>query len=79
MHHMVCTRLWREGGNPVWTFNGSVDKPTFGPSILATIQDEPRKICHSYVVDGRIQFLADCWHALAGKTVDLPDVSKWPY
>ncbi len=30
-------------------------------------------ICHSFVTDGRIQFLSDCSHALAGKTVDLPD------
>lgn len=29
--------------------------------------------CHSFVTDGRIQFLADCTHALAGQTVDLPD------
>ena len=32
--------------------------------------------CHSFVRDGRIQFLLDCSHALAGQTVDLPD---WPY
>ena len=31
--------------------------------------------CHSFVTAGRIQFLADCTHALAGQTVDLPD---WP-
>lgn len=30
-------------------------------------------VCHSFVTDGRIQFLADCTHSLAGKTVDLPD------
>jgi hypothetical protein len=30
-------------------------------------------ICHSFVTDGRIQFLDDCTHALAGQTVDLPD------
>lgn len=30
-------------------------------------------ICHSFVTDGRIQFLSDCTHALAGQTVDLPD------
>ena len=29
--------------------------------------------CHSFVRDGRIQFLGDCTHALAGQTVDLPD------
>lgn len=32
-------------------------------------------ICHSFVTDGRIQFLGDCTHALAGQTVDLP---AWP-
>lgn len=30
------------------------------------------KQCHSFVRDGQIQFLADCSHALAGQTVDLP-------
>lgn len=29
-------------------------------------------VCHSFVTDGRIQFLSDCTHALAGQTVDLP-------
>lgn len=31
-----------------------------------------RRVCHSFVTDGRIQFLGDCTHALAGQTVDLP-------
>lgn len=30
-------------------------------------------VCHSFVTDGRIQFLGDCTHALAGQTVALPD------
>lgn len=30
-------------------------------------------VCHSFVTDGRIQFLGDSTHALAGQTVDLPD------
>lgn len=32
-------------------------------------------ICHTFIRDGNIQFLSDCTHALAGKTVPLPD---WP-
>jgi hypothetical protein len=32
-------------------------------------------VCHSFVTDGRIRFLSDCTHALAGQTVDLPE---WP-
>lgn len=33
-------------------------------------------VCHSFVTDGRIQFLGDCTHALAGQTVDLPAFDK---
>ena len=29
-------------------------------------------ICHSWVTDGRIEFLSDSTHDLAGQTVDLP-------
>lgn len=36
----------------------------FGPAPL---------VCHSFVTDGKIQFLDDCTHALAGQTVPLPD------
>lgn len=38
--------------------------------------DLPQRRCHSYVTDGKIQFLSDCNHALAGQTVELPE---WPY
>lgn len=31
--------------------------------------------CHSFVVDGQMQFLGDCTHALAGQTVPIP---PWP-
>lgn len=36
------------------------------------VQQKERRVCHSFVTDGRIQFLGDCTHALAGQTVDLP-------
>lgn len=36
---------------------------------------EPRpSVCHSFVTDGRIQFLSDCTHSLAGQTVSLPPI-----
>lgn len=31
------------------------------------------KRCHSFVVDGQMQFLGDCTHALAGQTVPIPE------
>lgn len=33
-------------------------------------------VCHSFVTDGRIQFLTDSTHALAGQTVELPDFDE---
>lgn len=35
--------------------------------------DAADTVCHSFVADGRIQFLGDCTHALANQTVDIPD------
>jgi hypothetical protein len=29
-------------------------------------------VCHSYIRNGRIEFLPDCTHARAGQTVDIP-------
>ena len=57
-----------------WTWNGDLVKPTLSPSLLTT--DGMGTVCHCFVRDGRIEFLNDSTHALAGKTVDLP---PWPY
>jgi len=37
------------------------------------MQVKKHNVCHSFVTNGRIQFLGDCTHVLAGQTVDLPD------
>ena len=72
-----------QSGGPNWSFNDNVDAPTFRPSLLVTWRvppprepdDPPDRICHSFITDGRIQFLGDCTHGLAGQTVPLPE---WP-
>lgn len=65
---------------PCWTFNGDLERPTITPSINAwrdyTAPDRPSERCHSFVTDGRIRFLGDCTHALAGQTVDLPEIAR---
>lgn len=33
--------------------------------------------CHSFVTDGKIEFLSDSTHKLAGQTVDIPDLPDW--
>lgn len=61
-----------------WTWNNNLELPTITPSILVSWDWRTRgKIepyCHSFVTDGKIQFLGDCKHELVGQTVDLPDL-----
>jgi len=56
-----------------WTWNKKVNKPTLRPSIL-TEGGEAHIRCHSYVTNGKIKFLTDCEHELAGQSLDLLDV-----
>lgn len=70
--------------SPRWTWNQDRNRPTLEPSVLVHAHDDidedgdrivtPR--CHVFIRDGRIQFLGDCTHALAGQTVEIP---TWPY
>ncbi len=58
-----------------WQFNGSYELPSFMPSMCVD-KDDPKTCCHSYVTNGRIQFLPDSAHALKGQTVELPAVDQ---
>ncbi len=55
-----------------WDFDGSYEFPTFSPSMLA--RDSRGHICHSFVRNGKIEYLSDCTHELAGQTIDLPEL-----
>lgn len=65
-------RIKGESG-PVWSWNGLMDNPTFSPSLLVygNTLDELR--CHSFVKDGKIQFLNDCHHDLKNQTIPIPE------
>lgn len=69
-----------------WLYNGDPKKPTVSPSILTTWPANPNAIeefkewrterrCHLFMKEGRLEFLSDCTHTLAGQIVDLPDLS----
>lgn len=85
--HAVMVSASRNAGIN-WGYNGNPTAPTFTPSVLVTYNGPdagqtdaeghraPQAVCHSFVTDGRIQFLSDCTHALAGQTVDLPEFPR---
>lgn len=59
--------------NTSWTLSGTDDKPTVNPSIAVSMPPTPY-LCHSFIRDGQIEYLADCNHKLAGQTVDMVDI-----
>lgn len=60
---------------PRWSWDGSYERPTFNPSVLTGFGENfSEERCHSFVRDGQIQFLSDCYHKLANQTVDLPEI-----
>lgn len=74
-HHVYYT-VSQHKGALVWLFNGDMEKPTFRASLLVNADlscpSTPR--CHIFVTDGKIQYLNDCTHELAGKTIEMEDV-----
>jgi hypothetical protein len=50
-------------------------EPSDDPEKAGDEAFDIKKVCHSFVVDGRMQFLSDCTHVMAGQTVDIP---VWP-
>lgn len=72
-------------GKVKWKWNGSLELPTFEPSVLFWLEHRPDEDeeekkyvdsarCHSFVRNGRIEYLSDSGHPLSGQTVDLPEI-----
>jgi hypothetical protein len=66
-----------------WNISWEDGKATVSPSVLVST-NSPRNAheidhpvtyakCHYFIINGRIQYLNDCLHALAGKVVDIPE------
>lgn len=77
------TTIQGKRANGTWTFNGDYERPTVRASVLACVYrknpdsgnyDIEYSRCHSFVTDGKIEFLNDCTHELAGQTVELPEI-----
>lgn len=55
-------------------FNGDFERPTFTPSVVQEFGDGTQ--CHSFVQDGRINFLDDSTHHELRGWYDLPEISE---
>lgn len=55
-------------GDRGWSWNEDFENPTVSPSVLLT-RGNVRS--HLFIRDGKIQYLSDCTHPLAGQTVEM--------
>ena len=61
-HHFVKPSIWKI----------DTKTNTLSPSVLVkTPRPKGMKICHTFVRNGQIQYLNDCTHKLAGKTIPM--------
>lgn len=67
---IACFYTKEYGGPAFWEFNGNLERPTFSPSMLIYPNGLHGRD-HFFVRDGKIEYLSDSEHGLAGKTVDM--------
>ena len=71
------------GGRDVMTDEEEIEHDAIYASggFEAVMRSRFGLVCHSFITAGRVQYLGDCTHHLAGQTVDLPDwdraMSAW--
>lgn len=72
----------------MWIFDGNRESPSFTPSINLQINPPGHQHyqpnvkstrCHYFIRAGKIIYCGDCTHAMAGQTVDLPDIPEGKY
>lgn len=67
-------------GEVFWSFNGDMESPGFRPNLLISafkvVGTQVVRVtkCHSNIRAGRIEYLLDSDHDLAGESIELPDV-----
>lgn len=63
-----------EPDGPTWQWNGRKDE---GFGIEPSLMVRGTFTCHSFIRNGHWQFLPDCTHPLAGKTVPMVPLPDW--
>lgn len=58
-----------------WRINEQTN--TVSPSVK-TFWPNGGYCCHHFIRNGKIEYLSDCTHDMAGQTVDVVDADDWP-
>ena len=63
---------------PCWGYNGDDNRPTLTPSVRSRLHlpDGSVHTCHFFVRDGQLHYCADSTHSMAGKIVDMVELTE---
>jgi hypothetical protein len=65
------------GGTMSWSWNGDTEKPTLRPGVLTAghghRSSDNNWRCHTWIKDGKAEFLGDFSREYVGHTLDLVD------
>lgn len=76
MTHVLYIKKYGGEHSPVWDYNGNDESPTFSPSLLVRYTwgpDHINVVCHSFIREGKFQFLGDCTHQYANQIIEIPE------
>ena len=68
----------QRASDPRWQIH-SINPLTISPSLLVTCRyggEAQERRCHSFIKNGKWQFLSDCTHELAGQTVPMAKIPE---
>lgn len=66
-----------------WSWDGNMEAPTLGPSVLSKSGPNGATSCHHFVKGGKIEYCGDTppnvetGEVFAGRTVDLPELPEY--
>lgn len=70
-YHGIWT-THKNKNDAIWEFDNNLESPTIKPSLrIVWKSGSVEEVCHLYIRNGRIEYLKDCTHRLAGKTVEM--------
>jgi len=69
-----CHHSFAIKGKVKWAFNGDLKRPTFSPSLVIWRTRRPERKCHLFVKNGMIEYLGDCFHSYAGRTIKMEKI-----
>jgi hypothetical protein len=56
-----------------WSYTSGANGPTFKPSLKIVKEG---KVCQFTIADGQITYDQNCFHKLAGQTIELPEIKN---